>query len=189
LSFLSSILSFVGIADARLSLPDLSADAWQLHEGHFFGLLGPARAALNLRSASANVSSDSFTSALCDYLCRIHSFVKDVKQYRMRKSVGDATVEAALKEKNRLKKVAHRRDSTSRDRGAFYEAIRSHCRLKWIHEQAQREKNAMFQERSYWQNFYNYAKEVVARTNGGGGDSPWFPVESTRFQSSSSRAH
>jgi hypothetical protein len=56
-----AILSFVGIADARLSLPDLSADAWQLHDGYVLGLLGPAQAALNSRSASAKVSNDSFT--------------------------------------------------------------------------------------------------------------------------------
>jgi hypothetical protein len=37
----------------------------------------------------------------------------------------------------------------------------------------------MFQEWSYWQNFYNYAKEAVAETIGGGGDSPQFPVEVT----------
>jgi hypothetical protein len=35
----------------------------------------------------------------------------------------------------------------------------------------------MFQERSYWGNFYSYAKEAVAGTIGGGGDSPQFPVE------------
>jgi hypothetical protein len=39
-----------------------------------------------------------------------------------------------------------------------------------------REKK-MFQERSYWRNFYNYAKEAAAGTIGGGGDSPKFPVE------------
>jgi hypothetical protein len=72
------------------------------------------------------------------------SFVKDVKKDR-RKSFSDASVEAARKEKNCLKKVACRRDSTPMDRRAFYEAIRSHCRLKRIHEQAQREKDAMFQ--------------------------------------------
>jgi hypothetical protein len=174
LSVFLVILSFVGIADARLSLPDLSADAWQLHDNHVSGLLGPARAALNSRSASAKVSSDSFTSALCGYLRSNCSFVKDVKQDRRRKSASDATVEAAHKEKNCLKKVAHRRD---RDRRAFYKAIRSHCRLKRIREQAQREKDAMFQERSYWRNFYNYAKEAVAGIIGGGGDSPQFPVE------------
>jgi hypothetical protein len=43
--------------------------------------------------------------------------------------------------------------------------------------QAQREKDAMFQERSYWQNFYNYAKEAIAGTIGGGGKSSQFPVE------------
>jgi hypothetical protein len=171
------ILSFVGIADARLSLPDFLADAWQLHDDHVSGLLGPAWAARNSRSPSAKVSSDSFTSALCGYLHSNRSFVKDVKQDRRRKSVSDATVEAARKEKNRLKKVAHRRDSTLRDRRAFYEAIRFHCRLKRIHEQAQREKDAMFQERSYWRNFYNYAKEADAGTIWGGGDSPQFPVE------------
>jgi hypothetical protein len=117
---------------------------------------------LNWLSASAKVSSDSFTSALCGYLRSNHSFVKDVKQDRRRKSVSDATVEPARKEKKCLKKVACRRDSTPRDRRAFYEVIRSHCRLKRIHEQAQREKDAMFQERSYWRYFYNYAKEAVA---------------------------
>jgi hypothetical protein len=120
---------------------------------------------------------DSFTSALCGYLHSNHSFVKDVKKDRRRKSVSDATVEAARKEKNRPKKVARRRDSTPRDRRAFYKAIRSHYRLKRIHKQVQREKDAMFQERSYWQNFYNYAKKAVAGTIGGGGDSPQFPVE------------
>jgi hypothetical protein len=74
-----------------------------------------------------------------------HSFVKDVKQDRRSKFVSDATVEAARKEKNRVKKVARRRDRTPKDRRAFYKAIRSHCRLKQIHEQAQREKDAMFQ--------------------------------------------
>jgi hypothetical protein len=172
-----AILSFVGIADARLSLPDLLADAWQLHDGHVLGLLGPAWAALNSHSASAKVSSDSFTSALCGYLHSNHSFVWDVKQDRRRKFVSDATVEAARKKKNCVKKVARRRDSTPRDRRAFYKAIRSHCRLKRIHQQAQREKDAMFQEQSYWQNFYNYAKEAVAGTIGGAGDSPQFPVE------------
>jgi hypothetical protein len=181
----------------NFSLPDLPADAWQLHGSCVLGLLGPARAALNAYSASAKVSSDSFTSALCGYLRSNHSFVKDVKPDRRRKSVSDATVEAVYKKKNRLKKVARRRDSTPRDRRAFCEAIRSHCRLKRIHEQAQREKDAIFQERSYWRNFYNYSKEAVAGTIGGRGDSPQFPVEaamgtipkSTRFQSGSSRAH
>jgi hypothetical protein len=112
-------LSLFCVADARLTLPDLSTDAWQLHDGHILGLLGPARAALNMCSASAKVSSDSFTSALCGYLRSNRSFVKDVKQDRRRKFVCDATVEAACKEKNHLKKVAHKRDSTPRDRRAF----------------------------------------------------------------------
>jgi hypothetical protein len=128
-----AFLSLFGIADTRLSLPDLPADAWQLHDGCVSGLLVPARVALNLRSASAKVSSDSFTSTLCGYLRSNHSFVKDVKKDRRRKSVSDATVEAAHKEKNCLKMVARRRDSTPRDRRAFYEAVRSHCRPKRIH--------------------------------------------------------
>jgi hypothetical protein len=49
--------------------------------------------------------------------------------------------------------------------------------LKRIHEQAQRDKDATFQERSYLHKFYNFAKEAVAGTIGGGGDSPQFPVE------------
>jgi hypothetical protein len=38
-------------------------------------------------------------------------------------------------------------------------------------------KDAMFQEQSYWRNFYNYAKEAVAGTIWGRSDSPQFPVE------------
>jgi hypothetical protein len=144
-----AFFSLFSIADTRFSLPDLPADAWQLHDGCVLDLLGPPRVALNSRSVSAKVFSDSFISALCGYLRSTHSFVKDVKQDRRRKSVSDATVEVARKEKNRLKKVARWRDSTPRDRRAFYKAIRSHCRLKRIHEQAQREQDAMFQERSY----------------------------------------
>jgi hypothetical protein len=49
--------------------------------------------------------------------------------------------------------------------------------LKIIHEQAQRDKDATFQERSYLHTFYNYTKEAVAGTIGGGGDSLQFPVE------------
>jgi hypothetical protein len=49
--------------------------------------------------------------------------------------------------------------------------------LKRIHEKKQRDKDATFQERSYLRNFYNFAKEAVAGTIGGGGDSPEFPVE------------
>jgi hypothetical protein len=60
---------------------------------------------------------------------------------------------------------------------AFYGAIRSHSHLKRIHEQAQRDKDATVQERSFLRNFYDYAKEAVAGTIGGGGDSPQFPVE------------
>jgi hypothetical protein len=63
------------------------------------------------------------------------------------------------------------------DMRAFYGVIRSHFHLKRIHEQAQRDKDATFQERSYLCNFYNFAKEAVAGTIGGGGDSPQFPVE------------
>jgi hypothetical protein len=73
-----------------------------------------------------------------------HSFVKDVKQNRKRKIVSDASVEAARKEKNHLKKIALRRGSTPQDRRAFYGAIRSHSHLKRIHEQAQRDKDATF---------------------------------------------
>jgi hypothetical protein len=51
-----AFLSLFGIADAWLSLPDLPADAWQLHDGCVSGLLAPAREALNSRSASAKVS-------------------------------------------------------------------------------------------------------------------------------------
>jgi hypothetical protein len=85
-----AFLALFGIADARLSLPDLPADAWQLHNGCILDLLGPAWAALNSRSASAKVSS--FTSTLCGYLRSNHSFVKDVKKDRRKKSVSDATV-------------------------------------------------------------------------------------------------
>jgi hypothetical protein len=137
--------------------------------------LGPAREALNLLSASNKVYSYSFTTTLCRYLRSNHSFVKDVKQDR-RKSVSDASGEAARKEKNHLKKITRRRGSTPHDRRAFYGAIRSHYHLKRIHEQAQRDKDETFQERSFLRNFYNYAKGVIAGTIGGGGDSPQFPV-------------
>jgi hypothetical protein len=70
-----------------------------------FQALGPAREALNSRLASTKVSSDSFISTLCGYLRSNHSFVQDVKQERRRKSVSDASVEVARKEKNRLKKL------------------------------------------------------------------------------------
>jgi hypothetical protein len=125
----------------RFFSPDLPADTWQLHDGCVSGLLGPAREALNSRSASAKVSSDSFTSSLCRYL---RNYIKDVKQDRRKKSVSDASVEAARKEKNHLKKIARRRESTPQDRMAFHGAIRSHSQLKRIHEQAQRDKDAIF---------------------------------------------
>jgi hypothetical protein len=86
-------------------------------------------------------------------------------------------VEAARKEKNCLKKVDRRRRSTPQDKRAFNGAIRSHSRLKRIHEQTQRDKDATFQEWSFLRNFYNSTKEVFAGTIGGGGDSPEFPVE------------
>jgi hypothetical protein len=73
-------LSLFGIADARLSLPDLSADAWQLHDGCISGLLGPARVALNSRSASAKVSSNSFTSTLCGYLRSNRNLLRMLKK-------------------------------------------------------------------------------------------------------------
>jgi hypothetical protein len=78
------------------------------------GLLEPAQEALNSRSASAKVSSDTFAGALCGYLHSDHSFVKNVKQDRRQKSVSDASVEAARKEKNRLKKISRRRGSNPR---------------------------------------------------------------------------
>jgi hypothetical protein len=108
LDFLAFLCLF-GIADARLFFPDLPADSWQLHDRCISGILGPAPKALNLRSASANVSSDSFASTLCGYLRSNHSSVKDVKKDRRRKFVNDASVEAVRKEKNRLKKIARRR--------------------------------------------------------------------------------
>jgi hypothetical protein len=49
--------------------------------------------------------------------------------------------------------------------------------LKRIREQAQMDKDATFQERSFLRKFYNYAKEAVAGTIGSWGDSPQFPVE------------
>jgi hypothetical protein len=49
--------------------------------------------------------------------------------------------------------------------------------LKRIHEQAQRDKDATLQERSFLRHFYNFAKEAIAGTIGGGGDSPDFAVE------------
>jgi hypothetical protein len=76
-----------------------------------------------------------------------------------------------------LKEIACRRGSTPQDRRAFYGAIRSHSQLKRIHEQAQRGKDATFQEQSFLHNFYNYAEEAVAGTIGGGCDSPQFLVE------------
>jgi hypothetical protein len=115
LYFLAIFLIF-GITDARFFFPDLPADTWQLHNGCVSGLLGPAQEALNSRSACAKVSSDSFTSTLCGYLRSNHSFVKDVKQDRRRKSVSNGSVETAHKEKNRLKKITRRRGSTPQDR-------------------------------------------------------------------------
>jgi hypothetical protein len=113
-----------------------------------------------------------------------HSFVKDVKQDRKRKSVSHASVETARKEKNHLKKISRRRGSTPQDRRAFYGAIRSHSCLKRIHEQAQRDKDATFQEWSFLRNFFNFAKQAIAGIIGGGGDSPEFPVEvSNRYYS------
>jgi hypothetical protein len=83
LNFLAFLCLF-GIADARLFFLDLPADTWQLHDSCVLGLLRPAREALNLRSASAKVSIDSFSSTLCEYLLSNHSFVKDVNQDRRR---------------------------------------------------------------------------------------------------------
>jgi hypothetical protein len=57
-----TFLCLFGIDDARLFFPDLPADTWQLYDGCVSGLLSPAREALNSRSASAKVSSDSFAS-------------------------------------------------------------------------------------------------------------------------------
>jgi hypothetical protein len=125
----------------------------------------------------AGIVIPSFGCTLCGYLHSNRSFVKDVKQDRRRKSVSDTSVEAAPKEKNCFKNIAGRRGSTPQDKRAFYGAIRSHSQLKRIHEQAQRDKDATFQERSYLRNFYNFAKEAVAGTIGGGGDSTQFPVE------------
>jgi hypothetical protein len=104
LHFLACLYLF-GIADARLFFPDLPVDTWQLHDRCVFGILGPAREALSSHSAGAKVSSDSFASTLYGYLRSNHSFVKDVKQDRRRKSVSDASVEAAHKENNRLKRL------------------------------------------------------------------------------------
>jgi hypothetical protein len=118
LNFLAFLCLF-GIADAKLFFPALLADTWQLHDGSDLGLLGLALVALNSRSANSKVSSDSFSSTLCGYLRSNHSFVKDEKQDRRRKSVSDASVEAARKVKNRLKKIACRRGSTPQDRRAF----------------------------------------------------------------------
>jgi hypothetical protein len=171
------IFFIFGVADARLFFPDLPADTWQLHDGCILGLLSPAREVLNSRSGSAKVSSDSFASTICGYLHINSSFVKNVKQDSRRTSVSNASVEAAHKEKNRLKKIACRRGSTLQDRRAFYEAIRSHSHLKRIHEQAQSDKIATFQEWSFLRNFYNFAKEAVAGAIGGGGDLPEFPVK------------
>jgi hypothetical protein len=112
----------------------------------------------------------------CGYLRSERSFVKDVKQDRRRKSVNNASVEAARKE-NHLKKIGRWRGSTSQDKRVFYGVIRSHSRLKRIHKQVQRDKDATLQERSYLRHFYNYAKEAVAGSIGGRGDSPQFPVE------------
>jgi hypothetical protein len=81
-----------------------------------------------------------------------HSFVMDVKQDRSRKSVSNASVEAARKEKNRLKKIA-------RMRGRLPVG------------------DAIFQEQSFLRNFYNFVKEAIAGTIGGGSDLPEFPVE------------
>jgi hypothetical protein len=103
---LLAFLCLFGITDTRLFFSDLPADTWQLHDSCVSGLLRPAREALNSRSASAKVSSNSFTSTLCGYLRSNHSFVKDVKQDRRRKSLSNASVEAARKEKNCLKKVS-----------------------------------------------------------------------------------
>jgi len=163
-----AFFSHFGIADTRLSLPDLPADAWQLHDGCVSGLLGPARAVLNSRSANANVSSDSFTNALFGYLHSNHSLVKDVKQDRRRKSVSDATVEAARKEKNCLKKVARKRDSTPRDRRTFNEVIRSHFRLKRIHVQAQREKMQCFRNGPTGGNFITMLRKPLLELLGVG---------------------
>jgi hypothetical protein len=74
-------------------------------------------------SESAKVSSDSLSSTLCGYLRSNHIFGRDVKQDRRRKSVSDADVEAARKEKNCIRKIAHRRGSTPQDRKFFYGAI------------------------------------------------------------------
>jgi hypothetical protein len=114
-----AFLCLFGIADARIFFPDLPADTWQLHDRCVSGILGPAQETLNSRSASAKISSDSFASTLCGYLRSNRRFFKDVKQDRRRKSVGNASVEAAHKEKNRLKKIARRRGSTPQDRRAF----------------------------------------------------------------------
>jgi hypothetical protein len=105
LSHFFAFLCSLDITDTRLFFPDLPADTWQLHDGCISGLLSPAWEALNSRSASAKVSSDSFSSILCGYLRSNHSFVKDVKQDRRRKSVSNASVEAAPKEENCLKKM------------------------------------------------------------------------------------
>jgi hypothetical protein len=109
-----AFLCLISIADTRVFFPDLPANTCQLHDGCVLAILGSAQEVLNSRSASAKVSSDSFTSTLCEYLHSNCSFVKDVKQDRRRKSVSDGNVEAARKEMNCLKKIARRRESNPR---------------------------------------------------------------------------
>ena len=92
--------------------------------------------------------------------------VKEVRQDRGRKSVSDASVEAACREKNHLRRIARRRGRNRQDRRAFHEAIRTHSRLKLLHEQAQRGRDVAFQERSFLRNFYNFPKEAIAGTIG-----------------------
>jgi hypothetical protein len=146
LLYFFSIACIFGIADARLFFPDLSADTWQLHDGRVLGLLGPAQEALSSCSQVPRFLEIVLQVRSAGYLRSDCSFVKDVKLDRRRKFVSDASVEAASKEKNHLKKIACRRGSTPQDRRAFYGAVRSHSRLKGIHEQVQRNKNATFQE-------------------------------------------
>jgi hypothetical protein len=100
-----AIVCIAGDADARLFFPDLPADTWQLHDNCVSGFLGPPREALNSRSASTKVSSDSFRSTLCRYLRSNRSFIKDVKQDRRRKSVSNASVEVAHKRRIASKRL------------------------------------------------------------------------------------
>ena len=145
----------------RFVVPNLPTSAWTSHNQQLTELLQPLHHALAVGDMLPHEAGDCFNLALFDFLKDKPEFVelpKDNTTYCRREN---KTLDEARICKNKLRKKAFNKWSTTEDRQNFYQALHTYDFLKKESEKNTTIHCTKYEEKKYRTDFWNFSKKLV----------------------------